>query len=613
MKKFKFLGIAVCVLLFVFAAGCQNEPKEDPGPQEPQWTEEAPLGASGLEAKVYDGMIILKWNNVNPVSSNNPYSTIYKVVRRDPTTNIDRVLTATGYNNNYYIDMVGWNNQLIDDRDYEYTVVFTRTDQLITTAGAVSSAIKIWESKITAKARIPDRSEFTPTLDADQINVTQYTTMGGVNQIVVSFPNEPNYQYRVAYTYGADQEIVREFESFPTSNTTAVNWYDPVRTATFPTIGGTNSVSVKAWFNSTDQSYYSGNAKVTKTAEFAITPTLNNVTSFQAAWVTSGGVRLTWNNVTDATGYKIYRAPVSRYITSMVTTGNVTVSGDWTVIDAAQEQTSSGWVAFDPTTDNTGHYLYAIIAEGAGGAKSTPAYAGPNAYTITGYNLQASVPDNANAPRNVQLTWTANLNTEYALHYAEVQSINDPAINATLYDYRVVGSFQAINLAPTALPAVRPNQATVTRNFTGEDGKNYIFRLTATRNGVSETFMSNILNTNAFSKTVAFTIDATNDSPGNVRLEISDGINTFRRRDYTIMVYRRNVTPGSETAYQYVGQKIYNSYDADNSPFDSWFYNDSTVTVNADAASYQYYQYKIVVNGFANTGTGESGTVIVNQ
>jgi hypothetical protein len=586
MKKFKFLGIAVCVLLFVFAAGCQNEPQELI-----HRTELHSLpGPDGLEANVYDGMIILQWNNVPNASS-------YRVVRKDTSTRVN-VALVTNLATNYYVDTVGWTNQLINDRDYEYSVISVSSSTTVVQNG---------ESKITVKARIPDRSEFTPSLDADQINVTKYATIAGVDQIVVSFPNEPNYQYRVAYTYGADQEIVREFESFPTSNTTTVNWYEPVRTATFPTIGGTNSVSVKAWFNSTDQSYYSGNYQVTKTAEFAITPTLNSPANFQAVWVTSGDVRLTWTNVADATGYKIYRAPVSRYITSMVTTGNVTVSGDWTVIDAAQEQTNSGWVAFDSTTDNTGHYLYAIIAEGAGGAKSTPAYAGPNAYGDFGYTLNATVPD-PDAPRNVRLIWTANLNTTYTLQYAEVQNTTDGTQNATYNNYRIVGSFADIEVPLGALPQVRPAEAVVTRDFTGEDGKNYIFRLTATRNGVSETFMSNLLISGAFSKTVMFTITATNTNnnwpePGIVTLSINDNT-TFRGQNYNIQVYRRTTTTGSETPYQSIGSKTYNSVDAAN----SWTFDDTTVTVGDS------YRYKIVVDGFAFTTnyTGEA-TVTVNN
>jgi hypothetical protein len=587
MKKFKFLGIAVGVLLFVLTAGCDN------GPQELIHTYEALPGPSGLEAKIYDGMIILQWNHV-------PAATSYRVVRKDTSTKLSVVrATVSNTTNNaiYYMDTVGWDNQLINDRDYEYSVTSVTANTAIVLSGG--------ESKVTAKARIP--SDFTPSLDADQITVKQYKTTNGTDQIIVSFPNQPNYRYQVAYTYGADQTIVREFETWNANAlTTGINWYEPVQTATFPTIGGTNSVSVKAWFSGSE-SYYSNSAEVTKTdVTFAITPTLNSVTGFSATWVASGGVRLIWNNVADATGYKIYRAPVSRYITSMVTTGNVTVSGDWTVIDAAQERTNNGWVAFDPTTDNTGHYLYAIIAEGDGGAKSTPAYAGPNAYTITGYNLQASVPDAANAPRTVQLTWTANADTTYELHYAEVQNTTDPTQNAAANNYRVIGDFQAINVAPTALPAVRPAQAVVTRDFTGEDGKNYIFRLTATRNGVSETFPS-ILNTGAFSKTVQFQLSATYDGTDVVTLSINDN-NTYRGRDYSIQVYRRIATTGSETAYQPLG--VATSYDS-TATASSWTYEDDTVPENDPPINLQY-QYKIVVNGFANTGTGEA-TVNVNK
>ena len=603
MKKFKFLGIAVCVLLFVFAAGCQNEPQELI-----HRTELHSLpGPDGLEAKVYDGMIILQWNNVPNASS-------YRVVRKDTSTKLSVVratVSNTTSNAISYTDTVGWDNQLINDRDYEYSVISVSSSTTVVQNG---------ESKITVKARIPNPSEFTPSLDADQIDVTQYTTITGVDQIVVTFPNQPNYQYQVAYTYGLN-EIVRDFESFNNNNTAATNWFDPVKAATFPAIGGANSVSVKAWFTG-DQSYYGGNTVATKPATVAIATTLNQVNNFQALRLQDGsGVRLSWSDLADATGYRIYRAQVSGSTSSPIQQPNdnriITVSGDWVPVTATQSQGlvngMARWIAYD-TDAGTGHHIYAIIAEGDGGAKSAPVYVYQSNFDINDHQLVVTIPNANNYPRRVQIYWYTQVDTAYTLEYAEVQNITNPTLNATSTNYYIVGSFSNINIPPAAIPATPGEQATVYHDFTPtQDARNYIFRLTATHsNGVSETYLSyNILNSGAFSKTVAFSITATNNASGNVRLAITDGA-TFRGRDYTIQVYRRITTAGSETDYVSIGQKMYTSYDTFDSPDDSWTFDDNNVTVFA-AAPYQEYQYKIVVDGFANTHTsgGQSQAVTV--
>ena len=288
-----------------------------------------------------------------------------------------------------------------------------------------------------------------------------------------------------------------------------------------------------------------------------------------------------------------------------VTTGNITVISDWTLVTATQSQTANGWAAIDTGADTTKHYVYAIIADGEGGAKSKPAYTGESDFENSYHSLNFSVPNLTDAPRRVQLTWTKQADITYTLQYAEVQHPTIPSQNATNNNYAITSGFTDIPIPDGAIPAIPNKEAVVIYEF-GETqvGKNYIFRLTATHsNGVSNTYQSDFLFDGAFSRTVYISLSsASNLTAGEVTLNITSGTGTFRGRAYTVEVYRRVTTTGQETGYQKIGEQPV-AIDAA-----SVTYVDNTVEVK-DAPPYLTYSYRITVKDFGNT----SPSTVVNN
>jgi len=583
MRKGGWGGITAILLLFVLA-GCTDIPTDytltNINPL-------AELSAPQMETPiVMDGVVILQWQPVKDASG-------YRIVRRDTVTgtSVERQATTS---NLYYIDTVSYGNQMVDARKYEYSII---------SLSNANTAIQNGIAKVEATAKIP--ANFTPVIG--DITATLYkstnnnTDIG--DRILVTFPNAANQKYQVVYSYGQNA-IVRDFEvTFDGSNNTTGNWYDPVKTVTFPAIGGTNSVTVKAWFTGS-QDYYSESAvKTYSVPSVVLAATLNAVSNFTASRQ-QGGVSLTWSNVPNATSYSIYRAVISNNSSTPIITANssvVTVTGDWVAVTATPEyvNSSSRWQAFDAQTSGSSYFIYAIIANGANSAKSSSAsYAA--AQTFNGVNASSFlVTTKTSNDQHVQVTWDRKDGETYKLEYAKVKNRSNENQEAELYNYELAGAYTAAPLTP----ANYLQGKAVVDLTTLAIGSNYIFKLTTTVAGVDQTQVA-LLKGGAFNGLAYFNL-IRSDPPApqaaaSLILNLSSVSGYYANKAYSgIELYRREVGSGQATNYVKLTLPTAQQTIAANS-LSGWEYQDTDVSVT------KQYSYKIVVAGIpAVSSSGE--------
>jgi hypothetical protein len=469
MKKSLF-GIAAVALLFVLA-GC-------PQPTESLKQEPAALpGPGNLQANVnYDGIVILTWNPV-------PNASGYAVIRRDTVgpnsqqnleygVNVALTPTPLPPSQFYYIDTVDFNNLLVHQRSYEYSVVSISRSSSAVTEGSGSITVQNGVSKVTAKPRIPGPNEFAPTLSGSDITVTRFDA-SGADKVRVEFPNKPNYAYTVTYTYGTGS-IVQEIGYVKTTGALLTNlWYSPKNFVEFPTLGGDNTITVKAKF---PNSYYTGTTEATATTNFALavglaTPGTPTATRY------NGYVLLTWtNNRYTATSHKVYRAEIS----SGNIADNGTITGNWTAVPGTPEYVigNGSWELKDTLSTDAGYYLYVVVAE-AGSAKSLPNYGVASPY---GLPPLTSVTPNTSTPGAITLTWTYNPpNIEWVVEGYPVRNAIATNLTPSTTNYVLDGDAipdGTITVLPSGVTYVSPTLAS----------GYYIFKITGTRNGVSVTY-----------------------------------------------------------------------------------------------------------------------------
>ena len=467
MKKSLF-GIAAVALLFVLA-GC-------PQPTETLKQEPAALpGPGNLQANVnYDGIVILTWNPV-------PNASGYAVIRRDTVGpnnqqnleyGVSVALTTTPLppSQFYYIDTVDFTNLLVHQRSYEYSVVSMSTSSSAVTAGEGSITVQNGVSKVTAKPRIPGPSEFAPTLAGSDITVTRFDA-SGTDMVRVEFPNKPNYEYTVTYSYGTGS-IVQEIGHVKTTETPTNTWYTPKNSVTFFTLGGDNTITVKAKF---PNFYYTATTEATATTNFA----LANVTIPTNALINrgTGYVQVRWDDVPNATSYKVYRAETnaSSFSASSVITGN------WTAVSGTPEfnHNLSKWTLTDNLPTDAGYYIYAIVAE-AGSAKSAPVHvlAQPSNNLITP-TLQGT-PTIVSSQVNIEWSFTGNTNVTWDVVGYPVKhpSGTNTPIPPTTALHVIDGDAIPAGTITVVATAVRYVSPVLTSGY-------YVLKLTGTRNGVS--------------------------------------------------------------------------------------------------------------------------------
>jgi len=592
-NKLFLLGIGIMVALsFVFIA-CEDpiyrlEPSTLPGP-------------GNLTANIeHEGIVILKWDNVTSASS-------YKVVRRDTEKKVEVVLSAS-VATNYYVDVVSHTNELVNGIEYEYAVI----------SNSGNAHLQNGRSTVKAKPSIPARADFAPAAADINITVERFVNANGTDQLLVKVANKPNLKYEVAYTYGSGT-IVREFEvaGLNSASASQATWYLPYNTAIFPTFGGNNTITVRASFRG-DNSYYDGTASATATANFTLAGlTAPNVSANNND---IDGVWISWGPVVDATGYRVYKAEVSGSVNSPNINTNssaITVLSDWTQVNSAtnpildpEQYSGTGYGIYDSVTDRTKQWLYAVIADGAAGAKSAPGYA--MSYTSNPSNLISNPNLNVGVTGDkIELTWTADPTVTYTLHYAEAKHNTSANQEPTLNNFELTGSWTAILFTDEN---VEQGRGEVTQTGVTK-GKAYIWRITSVKNGVTRTDFAVINNSQntPFHSLVYFTLsqvsqDNQNTNAGDLTLLVKNTVG-YDDRNLSFSLYRAVSTNGSQTPYTKVTDITYTAGSS----------TDSTAALpntNGDGVSYTdtgldpalTYMYKIVLpsgNNFVNNATTE--------
>jgi hypothetical protein len=599
MKKKLLLGVTGLTLLFSLTlVGC-------PQPSDPEPEKTLVVGAGGLIARAEDGVNYIWWNS--PKGSGGIGST-WGIYRRDTVTQELKNLNTASVTqtSSWYAvaDAVDWDNQLINGRKYEYTVW----------AGASGS--EKTEDKITIQARVPARTPgLTFELTADDIDVQQFkSTSGDGDMLLVTFPNQPNLTYEVSYTYGKKAEMIRDFGGFAMSDSSGLdNWFAPVRAATFPLIGGTNTIAVKATFvgNKSTASaygrYYAEAPEVYTQTTFTTAPELAAVTNFTASQ-TQDTVRFTWNS-SDLTvsDFEVYKVEVNQYFSDVNDPGNgisIPATGDWRTVPLGKSLTGilggpeKKWQAYETVTAQEKFYVYAVVAK-KGDAKSSPIYA-------TAQKLNVASPDNFNLQvvnNQVQLTWTAKTGYTYKLESAQVKSKKGPGYEADYFsednnDYELVTDYQ--NVSQT--PGIVQNAAVVFH--APAVNKNHIYRLTPVLNGVEGKPVYKIINQQNWATVVYFSPvqdpSHPEDLANTIRLRLRDpstGTRSFDRRDYIIELYYRETT-NPQTTFKQVPGSVPGLTSADWSSGGSiinWTYLHTSLDLS------KQYEYKVV----AKVGTQE--------
>ncbi|MDR2535646.1 MAG: hypothetical protein LBD29_06395 [Treponema sp.] len=431
-------------------------------------------GPGNLEAKIHDGVIYLTWDSVANASG-------YRIVRKDNETEITKVLNDnmvnTGSGSLWHGDIVGWDNQLVHDRTYTYTVIS------LNTAG-INKSVLSGESSVEATAQIPGRTAFSLG-DAPVIAVEREPD---ANFILVTFPTKPNLRYDVSYVYGTGS-IVAQLTGGPSGSESGGDLSNPTRAVRFPLIGGNNTVSVKASFVG-GENYYNQTAVTPKPADFVISG-LDNITSFTAVR-TGARVDFTWNNVSGATGYKIYKAQTSSFTgdpASMI--APITVQSNWIQISPTIGPVNENgtWKAAYSETGPaswSGNYIYVLIAEGANNNKSNPAFKSVSEADFNAPALNISPVwysgVGAQALYDVTISWDADGSDTYTLLYAQAASLG---YNPSTGEYDVVNSLEGNYASLTIPPSVLGTSlrtVTVRLPYGGE----YAFKLVARRGGVED-------------------------------------------------------------------------------------------------------------------------------
>ena len=594
MQKKLLLGITGLALLFGFVlAACDTNltggvnVKDDlnsiPGP-------------ALHEPIVADGLIVLSWNSVTNASG-------YRIVRKDLTTNETTVLTdkmvSSGGQSLSYADCVSWTNQLVDDRDYEYTVISLNESGINRAAG--DTVILSGESKKRVKAKVPA----SITVAAPVFQVRSYIDASGADKLLVTIDSKPNLSYRVAYAYGADQ-IVQDL-SILNTNATGGGLFGQKAKAEFPLIGGKNTVTVQAGFVG-GADYYPATAKGSQAEENEFT-SLPAVSNFNVNR-TGEAVEFTWADIVgaDPASWAIYKVKTSA-LSSDFTTQNVKVLSDWTAVAtiAPPEKGTSGWTAYERAPALDGFYTYALIAT-IGTQKSRPATSalgGVGPYTPSQSVLAAAVTSDG----KVQLTWQAALQgASYELSYAEVISAT-PGSSPSVSNYVPQEAFKAVIGTALAVPDTYYPQGRAVVLHEPASAKSYAYKLVVTKGGVKSSESVQVVAQAPYTQFVSFSVANSSSSMNSstepvmlnadeIRLRVTNtwgaGGTNQDASAYSFQVYYR-LADNPQSTYQAFGSAV-NYAAAD-------FYKDVTVT---GLTIGRQYQFKVVVADRENSNNGET-------
>jgi hypothetical protein len=429
MKKTTLLTISVILYIAVvlMLAGCE-QPTFTAGPT-------TGIESPVLEAETLPGAVLLSWDPVADVQT-------YKLYRKSAADNLPIVLNPSG---NYYLDRVDFNNTLKNGGSYTYTLEAVAR-------GSVPLTSALSEPK-TVTADIPAR---TPTIvtapAASAVTLTPLTLPAGTNPDRLEVYWEQGkaalpFSYLVEYIYGDGQAL-----PFVYSSSSSLTGDIYAKQALFPLVGGNSTVKITANWGSSN--YYAP-ASVTKTHTGA--PTVLPAVSYVSTSGTpvNGSLILTWDVVTGAAGYDVYKAEISSggpssngFVSSSNALAGAVIGAYSTITPNAGDTMQDGnYVYFtDAGYDSAKKWLYIVIAKNAGIRSSAPAlYVQiPGAPSLSSGSLTVSAFQDSAAGDDVwkaSVIWNRAEGETYTLYRAPLEFANDG------YTVTSVGAYTAIPAA----------------------------------------------------------------------------------------------------------------------------------------------------------------------
>ena len=530
MKKLLF-GMTSLALLFMFVLGGCSQPtdftntnKADSIPGPSGFTALTKYkGSDGKDADL-QGMVILTWNAVKDAAG-------YKVIRYDTVAKVSTVLTSTakGYSNDqtkelYFVDSVAWDNQLVDGRAYDYTVISMTSRssaQNSTGVGGELAIIQNGEAKASAKPVIPKREDFAVDLSTLNLDISQ----AGSN-VVLLFDTKPNYKYTISYNYGQGDAFVIPVSSVYSATSTATSydssssaWYktstgdilNAKKKVSLPLMGGFASISVSASFNGTDD-WYQVDATEIKNTNFAW-KSLNAIQSFSVTYEGSTA-KLKWKDDfgPDAT-YVVWKADVDNAAVKNVTKNwRQATLGTSTKYNAE----TNTWTATDSGTttdaiDNKQVCLYVIIGSVKDGDETltSPGYitkVDPATLADVITNFRIVDKSGSGKPKELQALWNTNdSGATYLLQWAPVEGDPTPGqvLQANLPDFEP--TYKDKKFAADATEILMGKGVYDIPVTDLKPGTAYIFKLTGEKDALTET-MYYVYNDKAYKFGTSFTL-----------------------------------------------------------------------------------------------------------
>ncbi|MDR1955481.1 MAG: hypothetical protein LBQ30_01340 [Treponema sp.] len=488
MKRVLLFGTAALMAFAVVFTACQD-PLTNPDDITETTVESIPSlsGPETVVATAYPGANLITWDFVKDAKS-------YSIYRQDDETGV-RVHLKTqpvGPNEvNYYVDAVGFKNQLVDERSYTYTVTANSGQSTSHRALVDETVIFDGVSSVTVIADIPARSASVTELLAADITDERITSGSG-EKLLVSWPTgNPAFTYEVEYLLGKAAPLTLATFIPVGNDILGQNYY-----AT-PLFGGENTLNVTVKFNSSndDNDYYYQPTTVPKEL-----PKYNLSTIDAPAWVgverdeNGTGATIAWTPTAlakTAADFRLYRAEVElspKYWSPPENPlsppySSVTITGDWTLVPlTAVEQTGSSIWVLDTGLELDKAYTYVLYAQ-VGTAKSASV-----PYTIPALT-QSPAPlldfdataftetaNNGDVTYKATIGWMAQTGVSYELKRATVSTY--PSVSVSAYE--------------TTLPVPAAVAGRYTVIDTPPIRHSYRYQLTATSGGVVKTYYADL-------------------------------------------------------------------------------------------------------------------------
>jgi hypothetical protein len=379
-----------------------------------------------LSAEAWPGAVVLSWTPVANVSG-------YKLVRKDNATQLSSTFSAS---DTHYVDQAGFNSTLKNEGSYTYYV-----EGIVGSSGndAQATVVNSISDPVNVTANVPARDPsivFAPA--AADVTVGPYVALNSSNvstDFLEAYWNvgadaekkeELLFNYTVEYIYGDGQVLPLAYGT----NTGLTTPGPYTKSVAFPLVGGNSTVKITASWK--DRYYAPDSVTKAYTGTPTLLPAVSNLAVSGA--VVDGSIVFTWDAVTGATGYDVYKAEITQVGTGLTTDAVVSsasalagsVIGAYTAVTPSPDAYQNVNTVYftDAEYDSSKVWLYIVIAKNAAARsvapalyarnKTTPSVTQPSTFTLT-------PKQDIDGSWKVPVTWTKAEGATYKLFRAEIQ------------------------------------------------------------------------------------------------------------------------------------------------------------------------------------------------